>query len=355
MKQLLLTTILLSFTCWGQCWFHFSKNVTEGQADAVLKQYHLIPQIKLDTPLRTMTNDPCPPNIRDSEVISAGQDSSPQYTQTFYSPWGLTEKQRDKYTTTLAIGSFTFLTLWGAAAWDWGKDGLRFGTGTEGWFGQNTYSGGADKFGHMFSLYMQKRTLNWMLIQMGHERQQANLYSTLMAEGLGIALEIGDGVSKYLFSFEDLFVDTVGIVFAYFLDKYPWLDELVGLKLEWWPSKKYLDSRNPDKTDISSDYNGMKFLLSFKAAGIPLLNRNSFLRYLTFDVGYYTRGYLPDLTPDDTTDEKRTRHLMAGIGINLSELIFNTAPKKKYVRGAATIFKYWTPPHTIAPVSDSTL
>ena len=54
--------------------------------------------------------------------------------------------------------------------------------------------------------------------------------STIIAESLGIALEIGDGLSKYLFSFEDLAVDTAGIIFAFLLDKYPSLDALLGLQ-----------------------------------------------------------------------------------------------------------------------------
>lgn len=324
-------------------WIHFRADVAHGEAEAFARQHHLIVSEQLALPLRYKIVDQTKISVaeNDPKVLEINSSSHPLYTQELNSPWGLSTVKRDRYTLGLGVGSFAALTTYGLLAWDWGGKGLGFGS--EGWFEKDTYAGGADKVGHATSLYFQKRALNWILLQMGHDFDHANLYSALMAESLGIALEIGDGLSKYLFSFEDLAVDTAGILFAYLLDRYPALDALMGIQLMYWPSQKYLDSRNPDKGDISSDYDGMDFLLNIKATGIPILNQHKYLRYGMLNLGYRTRGYLPDFTPETQTDNNRRRELTVSLSINLSELVFGLNPESKIFRGSATLLKYWTP------------
>ena len=324
-------------------WLHFKSDVSSSQAQNIIRQFHLTADEQLAFPLRFSVIQKEIPKTLEAHpaILAINQSSEPLMTLSHHSAWGFSLEQRERYTLGLGIGSFTVLTAYGMLAWDWGGKGMGFGS--EGWFEKSTYAGGADKMGHATSLYFQKRALNWILLQMGHDFEHANLYSAVMAESLGIALEIGDGLSRYLFSFEDLAVDTAGILFAYFLDKYPSLDALLGLQLMYWPSSKYLDSRNPDKADISSDYDGMEFLLNVKATGIPYLNEQRYARYLMLNLGYRTRGYQPDFTPETQDDNERTREGTISLSINLSELVFGFNPESAAVRGSATLLKYWTP------------
>ena len=90
-------------------------------------------------------------------------------------------------------------------------------------------------------------------------------------------------------------------------------------------------------------YDGMDFLLNIKATGIPILNQHKYLRYGMLNLGYRTRGYLPDFTPETQTDNNRRRELTVSLSINLSELVFGLNPESKIFRGSATLLKYWTP------------
>ena len=60
--------------------------------------------------------------------------------------------------------------------------------------------------------------------------------------------------------------------------------------------------------DVTSDYSGQKVFLSLKAQ-VCHLKDNIFTRYLTLDFGFY-RGYEPDFTPDDKTDNIRRRYFL---------------------------------------------
>lgn len=347
----ILLCLFLFQVSFGDSWIHFKDNISENDAEIFLHKHYLFPLEKHSNPMRFLVRNSFSEEERkkletEPEIFSVNDKGTALYDLPYYSRWGLTQSQRNTYSWIFGGGVFVVLTTWGSAAWDWGKE-MKFGFGSEGWYGQNTYSGGADKFGHMFSLNFQKRAINWILVQMGWDLESANNISFVMAESLGIALEIGDGFSKYLFSFEDLTVDTAGIVFGYFLDRYPWLDELVGFRWEWWPSKEYRSPRNKDKTDITSDYTGEKFYISFKAAGVPVLQERWYTKYLTLDFGYFTKGYEPDITPENKTDGERKRYWTVGMGINLGTLLFDSKPDNMAVRGASTLLKYWIPPSVV--------
>jgi len=333
----------------GCKWIHFKEDVSIGEVSATLNRNRLVAQKILSNPFRAkicgnITKEKIEKYSHDKYVHSLDDSEAPVFKNHFYSAFGLSSEQRDTWTKTFMVAVPTIVVAFGSSAWDWGKNGIKFGFGNEDWFDKNSYSGGADKVGHMTSLYMEKRLATWLALQAGHDMKTAQRYGLYTAGFIGIALEVGDGFSKYKFSTEDLLMDSVGILFAWALDEYPYLDELVGLRFEWWPSHEYRDSRNQEKTDVTSDYSGQKIYLSLKTAGVPYLREHSWSRYLSLDLGFHTRGYEPDLTPEDKNDNIRRRYVSYGIGLNLSTLLFDSYPDSMAARTTSSIIKYWTPP-----------
>lgn len=338
-------SVLISGNNFANTWLHFKNQTSDQDAYYLLKENHLAIQNKISGPLRYSIfgeiSTEQKEKLQESNLIST-INSSEQATidAQYFSPWKLTKKQRDNWTWAMGISSFSAITLYGLAAWDWGN--AKFAFGSEHFFAQDTYAGGADKLGHMFAHYTAKRIAYWTLLNMGWDYTRADIYSALMAFGVGLSVEIGDGLSHYRFSWEDLLFDTSGILLAYFVDHYPWAAQLIDFRLQYFPSSTYRHSDFQKQTDIATDYDGEVFWLGIKTTGIPLLNDYWFTRYFTLDIGYGTTGYA-----NEETTAYRQRHLYYGIGINLSELIFQTNPRSNIIRTSSTLFNFWTPPNTI--------
>lgn len=260
-------------------------------------------------------------------------------------PWNLSESQRTTFTWIGGLMVPTLALAQGVVAWNWGNDGKKFGIKSEGWFGKDTYSGGADKTGHMMSHYIQKRFYSYLSSKLGHDKPTSQLHGLLAASLTGLMIEVGDGFSRYQFSLQDIVCDAIGITLAHFLDEYPKLDELIGLRWEYWPSKNWMDNRNKDKVDFNSDYSGQKFFFSVKAKGVPFLAEKWYTRYLTLDLGFYTRGYKPDFSPNPELNN--SQWLTYGVGINLGSLIKDYGPKNGFGEFFSGLTKYWIPPGVV--------
>ncbi len=228
-----------------------------------------------------------------------------------------TEAQKQFRTRILIGGAATALLWYGSAHW-W-KSGMSsdFRTVNEGWFGQNTYTGGADKLGHMYSTYVGTRILTRAFEWAGHDSQTAAWLAAATAWGSMLAVEVGDGFSShYRFSKEDLIMNTMGTGLGMLLEKNPELDAVLDFRLMYWPSS---DARRAGQIDLVDDHSGQTYLLAIKASGIPALRRIEPLRYFELALGYGSRGYEPNL------GEERSRHLYYGISLNMAELLGVTA------------------------------
>jgi hypothetical protein len=202
---------------------------------------------------------------------------------------------------------------------NWWQDGF---TGTlrthhEGWFGQDTNDGGADKLGHTYATYVGTRLLARSLEWAGNDKDKALALAGIATFGAFTAVEIADGfTTKWKFSYEDVIMNAAGIGLAIAMEKHPDLDRLVDFRLLYQPS----DEPRNNYFDPFGDYSGQTYLLVFKASGIDSLRHHPLLRYVELAVGYGTRGYgaPPDVGGDPS------RNIYAGISINLSELLGQT-------------------------------
>jgi len=231
----------------------------------------------------------------------------------------------------------------------WWKDGFSgsFRTVDEGWFGRNTYAGGADKAGHAYFTYAGVRLLTRGFEALGNDPGRALRLGAWTSLGVMTGVEVVDGFSrKFRFSMEDAVANAAGAAFAVLAEIDPRLDALLDFRLLYRRSD---DARRVGETDPIADYSGQTFLLAVKADGVPRLREVPVARYLELQVGYNTRGY----EPNDGEKIDPHRRIYYGVGINLSRLLSDTVFRGdlkggKLQRGTDTILEFFEVPWTAA-------
>ncbi len=122
--------------------------------------------------------------------------------------------------------------LWGYNAWWQDADKTSFHFTNEGWFGADTYRGGADKIGHLYFHYTSQRLLDGAFRWAGNDRRTAARLAAQVVGVTSVLIEITDGFTEeYGFSYEDLLIDFAGIGMGYLVDKHPALDNKLDFRL----------------------------------------------------------------------------------------------------------------------------
>jgi len=237
--------------------------------------------------------------------------------------------------------------VYGAIAWwDEGFSGS-FRAESEGWFGKNTYAGGADKVGHAFFTYTGARLLTRGFEALGNDAGRSRRLAMWTSLGVMGGVEVVDGFSnEFRFSLEDVVSNAAGAVFAFLMERDPRLDALLDFRLLYRQSD---DAKRVGEQDPISDYSGQTFLLALKADGVPRLREVPLLRYLELQVGYNTRGY----EPNDGVIIDPHRRVYYGVGVNLSRLLSDTVFRGdlkggKIQRGTDTVLEFLQVPGTAA-------
>lgn len=229
------------------------------------------------------------------------------------------------------------VTALGVASWNWGSS-KSFRWNPEGWFGEQTGSGGADKLGHAFTSYALTNVLADRLVREGRSPERAGLSAALTSQAIMLYVELFDGLSDdHGFAREDVVMNLLGTGLAYARTVSPALRDTLDFRMEYEPSG-YKGFRP------FSDYSGQKYLLAFKLGGVSAL-RDTPLRYLELQTGYYTRGFSKAERDDGL---ERSRHSFVGIGINLNELLFGrrTAQESELRNAGRLFFEHVQIPHT---------
>ncbi|MBP7829377.1 MAG: DUF2279 domain-containing protein [Kiritimatiellae bacterium] len=224
------------------------------------------------------------------------------------------------------------MALYGLLFWGYGGHAFQFVN--EGWFQQDSIHGGADKLGHAFSTYVGTMSYGAVYEKWGYDRHVASRLGALSGFATFFMIEFGDAFSNHGFSLEDLAADAVGALWGYLRREHPALRGLVDFRVSYFPS---WGSLNGHTTDYISDYSGFTYLLAFKGRGVEALS-STWLKYLEFHAGYYTRGYEPQ---DWCHYGDPHRVLYAGIALNLSDLVRKTGWRK-----TATFLEFYQPPWT---------
>jgi len=220
-------------------------------------------------------------------------------------------------------GLYAAFTTWTYFAWYRKHKPLsQFKWGGDGWLGDTTYAGGADKFGHAWATMGLARGGTELLAQYGgYDRLTASLIGTGLAETLFIGVEVKDGF-YYEFSFSDLTGDTLGAVAAFALSNWPRLDELFDYRVQYFPSPEYRRQFRGGNVNIAEDYSGETYLLALHLGGIHALRDmryGTWSRFVDVAVGFDTRGYKPD-PPAGLPDYDHHQNLFIGVSLNAQGL-----------------------------------
>lgn len=228
----------------------------------------------------------------------------------------MTEAQARARTHMAAIAAAGGVAVFLYGQHKWWQDGFTgdFRTQDEGWFGRNTYAGGADKLGHAWGNYVATRALARTFEWVGNDRETSLVFAAASVFAGYTAIEVLDGYSKkWRFSREDAAINIAGIGAALALELNPALDSVLDFRLHY--------RRSPGQAfDPFSDYSGQTYLLVAKASGVPALRRHSLLRYAELAAGYSARGY-----DDGPVQGRSSRNLYFGVSLNLAELLDETA------------------------------
>ena len=215
------------------------------------------------------------------------------------------------------VGLYGWLTMaWYVRTTDSGT----FQTHDEGWFGADTYAGGADKLGHAWGNYFLVRTVHRILRYGGWSEAT----SVIAASGLALSFftmsEIKDGYKiEYGFSYGDMICNVAGNALGVLFELTPALDRRFSYRISYLPSSDYLRELERDGPfNTPEDYTGQTFYLSYHLGSSEFLReRADWVKYLDLSVGFRARNYKPE--PSDGA--RRSQELFVGISLDAQAMI----------------------------------
>ncbi|HTR03120.1 MAG TPA: DUF2279 domain-containing protein [Thermoanaerobaculia bacterium] len=189
-----------------------------------------------------------------------------------------------------------------------------FHTTDESFFQSWTYSGGADKASH-FTVSANTAGLLYDAYRLnGLSPDQSfglSLVTTFLA---GVVVEIGDGISPYGFSAQDLTADAFGTLAGTLVKRFG-LDDLIWFSLGKIPTTVPVAD---DTASLGSDYSNEMYTLNFKFAGLaPRVHAQpGFERFFESSFAFFTKGY--GYAPPIPT---RYQEVGFEVGLNFHEIL----------------------------------
>lgn len=248
-----------------------------------------------------------PPALLPSWPVAAGalvssrvatSASSPASATPAPAPAAFAADARIRRSRQLAVG---VLLAWGVLQWDYGQRSPHLAR--ERWFQADTDEGGADKLGHFYTAHALTRGMAWLYRDWGLAAEPAAREGALTALLVTAVMELGDGFSPYGVSGEDMAMNLAGAWAGLELARRPAWRERVDVRVEYRFSSA--------SRDISTDYQRARFLVALKPAGFAAW-RDTPLRWLELQLGYYARGYDSPLAPD-----RRVPYVAIGLNLPL--------------------------------------
>ncbi len=220
----------------------------------------------------------------------------------------------DAKTTAITAGVVLGAPVIGYFTW-WRVDSRpTFEFANERWFQRDTYAGGADKASHIFVGYLGTQMLQSLYRGAGKTRAESRALAFGVIALTGALIEVGDGYSKYGFSWEDITANTIGSLVATGIDAWG-LKDTVGLRFG------YVKTLIPDACcrygGYGDDYSKEIYSADLKLAGfLPRLGVGPGpARFFLLSVTYGTKGYRYSAEP------LRERNVGLELGLNLREVL----------------------------------
>ncbi len=213
----------------------------------------------------------------------------------------------------ITAGVYTGVATWSYFAWYKGQPDLPFKFGGDGYFGRNTYAGGADKVGHAWSTYTLGRATSGILRYGGWNRNGASVVGNSLALLWFTSVELKDGF-HFTFSPGDQIGNVLGAGLGMVMDVFPVVDEMFDFRMQYLPSRQFRKNvAGGGGLDVANDYTGQQAFVAFHLSSVPQL-KDTWLRFVDVGVGFRTRNYKPDVT------QRPRQELYLGIALNSEQL-----------------------------------
>ncbi len=242
----------------------------------------------------------------------------------------------------MTVGVFVTIPIIGELVWWKGNERGSFHFIDEGWFGRDTYAGGADKASHIFFGYMGSRELAKWYQRFGNTPGQSRALAVGVAAVAGALIELGDGFTDvYGYSWQDVAANTAGALAAAGIGA-AGIDDLVGMRFG------FVSAEIPPPCcrafGHGHDYSEDVYSLDFKLAGA--LRRAGLRpgvgRFFLVSLTYGTKGYR--FSPEDV----RQRNVGIDLGLNMPEILtaIGVRREKWWGKVLLTFFDYVRIPYT---------
>lgn len=233
-----------------------------------------------------------------------------------------------------ALGLQGAIILGGIYFWNYSDRWTgEFAIENEGWFREDSYNGGADKLGHIYTWSLLTRALIHNYERHGFSWKASAFWGFTIPAINGVFIELLDGYSTYNASTEDILSNLAGSGLGVFLFLHPALDDAVNLNWSYLPSSDY---KKKVKPDFTTDYAGQVFTLEVNGYGVRKLfshYRPLPTDYLQVGLSYYSRGYSGE------SGTNKQRFMGVTLGINFQQFFRKGSP-------ARTFNKYFKLPYS---------
>jgi hypothetical protein len=223
----------------------------------------------------------------------------------------------------------------------WWDDGLEpFRLRETGFLGRETYAGGADKVGHMYSAYAAMALMAASYEALGMEPATAAWASAAFTGLLFNGFEVIDGFTRFGFEYGDALANTLGIGLGLVTHLVPGASELVGMRLGYSPSLDFLRSEK-NYLKFVNDYSGAHFYLDLKGRGVASLLgvEPGPARFVVGGLVYGSYRYSPI-----RVREERQRLFGVHLGIDVAEVLRARAGDDRVLPRIASFLDYFALP-----------
>lgn len=214
----------------------------------------------------------------------------------------------------------------------------------EGWFGMDTYAGGADKVSHFVASSGAARALFEIYKIQGHSEDQSFALAFATTAMVGFLTEVGDGVTIYGFSAQDLTADLVGTAAGLLVDRNH-LQDLFGVRLGKVPTIIPPAVTEGHVASFGTSYSNEIYAVDLQFGGLfkRLDAQPGIARYFLSSFVFYTKGfgYDPPLPG-------RYQEIGFELGLNFPEILKAVGVKETTWWGGAllAVFNFFRIPFT---------
>jgi hypothetical protein len=219
--------------------------------------------------------------------------------------------------TGLVAGMLGLSLVWAFDEW-WKDNAQPFHFLTEGWF--TDYSLGIDKVGHAYTSYFYYHTFRNMMLWGGYEPDEATTWSAATTAFFALCVEIGDGLTTWGFSHEDLAANLLGLGYGVAQTKVPYLRNF-NFKWSYWPDKS-----NQTALRFVRYYDAHTYWMTCNVHGVlPESMKSYWPEFLQVAVGY------------GVDDNQTRREFVIGLDFNLEVFPIDN-PELHFVQKTVNMF-----------------